>query len=298
MTRNVKGFCISIASACVALTVLCSLFLLFLVYTKSTQADSIKEDIPYEGKFIPSKKENLKFLLLASDESGNLPLLTELVYYNAPAGIYYTIFFPPETLCDVENRSKTLQGHYEYEGISGAIKAVNSLFEQDIDRYVRIDKNGMANLIDFMGGVEYTIPDEILIAGEKFSKGEQLLDGRRASHLLLFGNQATSSDGVQISLTQSLYQSRMKKRLAEQYDKLSSRFFSLCESNLNQYDFALRQGNFTNYLREETLKSKVFLLNGNYDSTLSAFIPDQNSLRELKAVLNGTTEELIASESV
>lgn len=286
MARKNKGFGIFISTFCISFVILSALFLLFMLYTRTAKVETVEPDVPKEH--IVTAKENMTLLLLASDNITNPPELILLASYRAPQGQLSLLLLPPETVCQREGRTDTLEGWYDYEGVRGCLNSVNTLLNVDIQRYLRTDGNGLAALIDFLGGVEYEIPGDFTIGSEQFYAGRQLLDGRRLKTLLFFPDSYGAAEVArQRELTSLLAESRLNESFAGEYDRFTATLFDCCETNLSQFDFLERREGFTSHLRNHSLALSTLSLEGDYSANHTRFTPDSTSIRDIQSRLSG-----------
>lgn len=289
MTEKSKGIWIFWTSLCVTMVVLGALLLGLLMLMKTSQpTDRAQENVPYfreDDK--PGKRENLQAILFGCREAESLPELVEVLFYDAPNSELTILLLPPETVCTLNGRTDTLQGHYDYEGMSGGVKAVKALLGADIDRYLRIQKKGIANLCDYLGGIEYEVAEDDVIDGQHILAGRQLLDGRRFASFLFRTDEFEKVDvASQAEFTDKLLASGLKQQATEDYAGLVSAVFYNCETNLNQYDFAIRQQSFTAYLSLDKLSLHVRFLEGNFNADHTEFSPAAESLDEISKLFS------------
>lgn len=259
------------AALCISLVVLSAFFLLFMLYTKTLEAEAGQEQIPAEIEYTPTLEENLDGVLFGCHTASDNPGVILFFSYQATAGKLYLLPIPPETVVECHGRTDTLAGHYAYEGIRGGRNGVRALLELTELRYLRTDKEGISLLADFLGGVEYTFSRDCIIGEEPFWKGQQLLDGRRIA-VMLFAEPITRQQELLDLLAEKL-----PSVLTDRYDKLENAVFSCCETDLSRFDFLLRKTGAENGLVIERLT-----LAGEYSADNSSFIPDRQALDILR----------------
>ena len=67
--------------------------------------------------------------------------------------------------------------HSGYYGIDCGISTLNSLFDTNINYYVRVGFNSVINIVDALGGITVNSPYDFEIEGYSFHEGENYLDG-------------------------------------------------------------------------------------------------------------------------
>ncbi len=276
-----KGAAVFIASACVSLVVLGSCLLLFLLYMKAAQAEAVKNDVTVPLRYHPASSESLQILMLACEEPEDPPELILLWDYDAPEGVLTVIGIPSRTVCVWNGRRDTLAGHYDYEGVRGALNGVNTLFCIHGDRYLRVEEQGLAGLIDCLGGIEYTLETDETLGGRSLSAGTHLFDGHQAAELLLW-SQPLPDTALQTRLAALAAERGLTESLSSRYDAFAQTFFASCETNLSQYDFLSRKKGACAWM-EDGLQVRSCLLEGAYSG--SEFTPSPESLRAISAIL-------------
>lgn len=287
MTVRQKNVLIFFASLLISLLVFGSIFFFFLHrIQKSRQTDSLQEDVPYLRQYQPTSQENLSLLLIGCKKAESLPGYLVLFHYDAPQGILTAMFLPAETLVTSEARRDTLAGHYEYAGIKGCVRAVGALLGQEPERYLRLQKKGISNLCDYFGGADYDLKEDVVIDGQTILKGAQRMDGRRIAGFLFEPDSSGRTDlERQAEFTYRVLQNGLNAEAAEEYGELASVLFYNAETNLNQYDFVLRQQGFSERLASDSLVIRSILLEGEYSEEEKGLVPSRSSMDEILGVL-------------
>ncbi|WMJ22060.1 LCP family protein [Paludicola sp. MB14-C6] len=292
MARSKKSIWVFFVSAGISFIVFGTVFVIFFYITDATKIDKNQEGIPYISQYVPSPKESINVLVVGCEQENYPPSFEMLFCYDAPNGIIYVSSFPIQSISTVGIREDTLEGHYDYQGLQGSVIATENLLSIPIDRYVRLNKEGVSNLVDFFGGIDYELTEDLAVGEETFVKGKQLLDGRRVSTLLF---QKKEKDvyhtSLQEELITKLIQQRFNQSLADKYAKFSSAFFYNTETNLNQYDFALRQKGICSKMQLDSVVVKKLPIRGNYTQEKTKFTPTEQSLNEVKTVLQAIKRE-------
>ena len=106
-----------------------------------------------------------------------------LARVDAPKGTISLISIPRDTLVDMdENGWQKINAAYGIGGPSYAVEMVSKLTGVDISHYAEVDMDGMAAIVDAIGGIEVEVPLEIddEDAGGYVPAGWQTLDGEHA----------------------------------------------------------------------------------------------------------------------
>lgn len=290
-----KGIGIFFLSMFVSLIVLGGIFTLYFLYTRTEKTQQGQEDIPYEISYAPKPSENMKILIIGCEKIHLPPKFFLLISYKATQGEISATVIPPNAVVTVGVREDTVMGHYDYEGIRGGVNAVKSLLVCEIDRYARLDRTGLANLVDFLGGMDYDLQQQATYTGdgytETFVRGKQLLDGRRTTALLFQTKKGQINTDLQQELTNEFLTQRFRQSLDDKLPNFISAFFYNAETNMNQYDFVIRQKGLSMYLRQDKLKIHSMPLTGEYVQSDNTFIADTHSIETIMNYLEKTDEE-------
>lgn len=287
MSASKKKAFVFFITILISFMVLSSIFLVVLILTKSDSANIEQEAVPYISEYNPSREENLGVLILGCELAESMPEVAVLLYYDAPQGVIYPIVLPSVTVSTLNGKTDTLQGHYDYEGMQGAVNAVKELFNIELDRYIRIQRSGIANAVDFFGGVSHEVSHAQSFSGEAFQGGLQLLDGRRFSAILFDENRLGTTDyTLQSNMIAKLISQSFNESLAMKYDSLLNTIYYNSETNLTQYDFGIRKTGFLNLLKRNEIITSEVILGGEYNSLQSEFYPDKASIGKIKEIFS------------
>ncbi|MGI6118358.1 MAG: LCP family protein [Bilifractor sp.] len=70
--------------------------------------------------------------------------------------------------------------HCGLYGVDCSIQALENLYSTDVNYYLQINFTGFENLIDSIGGITVTVPEDFSAGGFSFHKGEQQVNGEEA----------------------------------------------------------------------------------------------------------------------
>lgn len=290
MSDNYKqhGFLVFFISLLISLCVLGSLFIIFSRYTQVEVVDKSKQDIPYISDYKPNRDEDLSILLIGTKQLSLDPSLVVLLDYNAPEGEFNIITLPTSLICTTSSgREDTIIGHYNYEGIRGSVDAISNLFSLSNCKYLRIQQNGISNMVDFFGGLPYFNTSYKKIETMEFFPGEQLLDGHRFSTLLLeITEQGISDNSAQTDLLYDMFSKSFNIDLVDDYDNFVKSIFYNCETDLNHLDFARIKTGFLNRLKLDSLVIQNFAIKGNYNHNYTKFTPSDTSFNTISDILS------------
>lgn len=279
-----SGFFIFLPTFCISLVILSALFLLFTLYTKATaDVELVKKDIPAD--YQSTEEESMSALVLGCKQEADMPGFIMAFYYDAPSGIFTAVTIPPQTVITLDGRTDTIVGHYDYAGTQGSVDAVSEEFGTNLQKYFRIQQDGIANMANFLGGVNWEVASDTVVDGQQILAGRQLLDGRRIAAFLFDTETLGVVDGnLQSSLCRILFKSGFSKSLAQHYQEFSSKILENCETNMNQYDFLNREKGFESHLKNGNIQVNSFALTGEYNEEKTEFYPDSESITKIKTI--------------
>lgn len=104
---------------------------------------------------------SLNILLFASGDDSDEPKAFVLCRLDTAEEKIYVTSLPPDTAAEYGGRQSTLAGHMKYGGRIQAQKAVESLFDIEIDRYMSIRLGDFEVLVDTVGGIIFDVPAEV-----------------------------------------------------------------------------------------------------------------------------------------
>lgn len=132
--------------------------------------------------------ELLTILMLGCDmregESSGRADTIMLAFVNIEDGAVNLLSIPRDTRVELaEGRGTTKINHaYAYGGMALTRKTISQFLDVEIDRYVQVDFEGFAGIIDALGGVEYNVEQRMYKPEENIDlqPGLQKLDGKKA----------------------------------------------------------------------------------------------------------------------
>lgn len=96
----------------------------------------------------------------------------KVLLLNTPRDYYYPLWGKPEYQDKLT--------HCGYYGIDCGIETLNSLYDIDIDYYVRVGFNSVRNIVDVLGGITVNSEWDFSAGGYHFNEGENFLNGDEA----------------------------------------------------------------------------------------------------------------------
>lgn len=122
-----------------------------------------------------------------------------LAFVNLNEGAVNLLSIPRDTrVALAEGRGTTKINHaYAYGGMSLTRKTIENFLDVEIDRYVQVDFEGFAGIIDALGGIDYNVEQRMYKPEENIDlqPGQQKLDGHDALAYVRWRGTATADIG-------------------------------------------------------------------------------------------------------
>ena len=173
------AFIISLSALLIVVMIILSA--IFLSDKNSSEEESVDLSMSY---YRPEKEDLFRILLIQCTERSAPPYAYTVLEINPHDVSLTMVKIPPETEVTIGFRTDTLDGQYDYAGCNNAKLGAENILLTKIDRYIRIDQNGFANLIDVLGGFEKTISAPYKSDTLTLSIGKNLLNGKAVLKLL------------------------------------------------------------------------------------------------------------------
>ncbi len=125
----------------------------------NTEVESRKKDSIYEE---PKGKLEIKnILLLGVDKEENASDTIMILSLNEKKKTIKLVSIMRDTyVYQGKGMANKINYAYHYGGIQGSIDTINSVFNLDVSKYVKVDFEGLVNIVDYLGGVEVEINEE------------------------------------------------------------------------------------------------------------------------------------------
>ncbi len=175
-------------------------------------------------------------------------------------------------------------GYLQGKAVRSTIDAIDSLLgtTKVADYYFTLDMEPVPDIIDELGGVELDVEIDMLSHGANLSKGLQLLDGEKAFDYIHW---RYSDDG---DIGRINRQHKFIKALSEKLKSLDmNNLLKIILSNEDYIDTDLGLEQMANLfsvlsdVREEDIEFKVLPGKPEYIGSISYWIPDEKSVKEL-----------------
>lgn len=165
----------------------------FYVYLLNFSNNSSKLPSPNTSKQV-EKNEPVNILVMGVD-IGNPKNVAEpkrtdtiiLLHYNPVNQKAEMVSIPRDTLIQINGKNQKINAAHAFGGVNLLVEEVEELLNIDVNYYAKVDYDGFRNVIDSIGGVDITIPNNMYYDDASqnlhinFKKGETVhLDGKKA----------------------------------------------------------------------------------------------------------------------
>ncbi len=194
----------------------------------------VQTNTTVQQRYQPGEDEVLNILLMLCKNRSDIADTYILLQINAYENSVAIAQIPADLQSTVNVRTDSIAGLYDYGGIEMAKKGVENLFFIEIDRTVRIDDASLTTLVDYLGGMEWNVDEQIAYQdanGEELilQPGRQAIDGRRFCVLM-------RSDYAVEALC-SLAAQRCNESLLGRLQSFFSLLGTNTDTDLTAYDF-------------------------------------------------------------
>lgn len=201
---------------------------------------------------------------------------------------------PNNAQATVNIKTGTISELYDYGGAPMAVRAVQNLFFITIDRYIRVDNESLAQIVDMFGGVEYEVEQPAVYQSPTGSTvevetGRQLLDGRRFAAMLRNRELDTLEQvNTAARLSSALFEQRMGG-LSKKLDSFYREMVNLTDTNLSSFDYEYRKHGLTALMESGGTIYQPVVLDGKEEGEV--FTISDISKKEVKELYRLPTDE-------
>lgn len=277
---NLKTFWISL-SLTLLLLIVVGLGILGLNYfNNESQANTSISNQPINFK--PSVEQNINILLMGKNRSDSIPKSYILVNFNAINRKVLISSLPKQTVANLNIKTKTLEQFYEYGGPNEVCKAVSSLFDIQLSKYICLSTQTFNTFVNLIGGLEFEVQKPIQ-GTINIKKGIQTLDGFRITEII---KNTPISNLEQIktqnTLIQTLINTHLNKKNFDILDILYQKTINLIDSNITHYDYIFRKDAFEYIACSQNPKCEVIEVSGSFNSINTNFNIDDISFKNIQ----------------
>lgn len=186
---------------------------------------------------------------------------------------------PTNTIALVDGAQQSLSESYITGGASSAVSFSEQILGVEIDKYITFNKEAFLKACDIMGGVSYTVNEEIV--GFETTKQEQYLNGQQIYTYItypMFDKGEEQRAYTTASLLASMVNQADGKRLADGLDRSFNTIINLVsDSDITAVDYKNRKTGIKYMLERGSAFARFRIVTGKTAS--GDFVPDY-SFRE------------------
>lgn len=161
-------------------------------------------------------------LFLGMDESGELSDVDWLFQFNLLAGTLNVLQIPrdsymPDYASYSTGKFNSIYHSGQEEGVTPIQRVVNAIEDNfciPVDCYVKLNCKDIAKIVDSIGGIPITLPEEIIYEADKIlPAGEQVLDGTQSEWFVRFRHGYNEGDIGRVKAQRIFLAAAMQKLL-------------------------------------------------------------------------------------
>lgn len=254
---------------------------------------------------VPPELRNVGYHALVNSFDGLSDSML-LIRFNPQTGQLVVLSLPRDTRTYVQGRLTKLNEANAYGGPALAAESVSDLLGGvAIDRYVRINVQGVEKLIDALGGVTVTVPQDMKYQDDSqhlyinLKAGEQHLDGNKALQFLRFRYDANGDIGRvqrQQMFMRALAEQTINPATIARLPKILSVVQSNVDTNLKVEELLALLGYASQVNRSNV---QMLMLPGNFSSpseySVSYWLPSYGDIDTLVDQYFGFGTQTVAS---
>lgn len=178
-----------------------------------------------DGAAAAAKREDVSTILIAgTDQEGYRTDTMMLLYLNNDTKQVNLLSIPRDTRVVVDGDSMKLNAVYGYggqgeKGMRLLMEELDGILGFEPDAYVLLDFDGLAEIIDIMGGIEFDVPCDMYYDDPAqdlhidLSQGLQTLDGEEAVHVLRYRSGYALADLQRVNVQRDMVKAAMNQWL-------------------------------------------------------------------------------------
>ena len=155
-----------------------------------------------------------------------------------------------ETYSQINTKKSTVYEFYRTGGALQAVQAIENSTNINIEKYMKFNKDAFNTLVDIFGGVNFTVPYDMIYENKEtgesvvLKQGRQPLDGIRLRWLLTypeFKEGEEYRDKIVGSAVTDMINQSLGDRLASTLDTSFNSIINTVDTNITAYDFTFRK---------------------------------------------------------
>ncbi len=241
-------------------------------------------------------------LLVGTDGGDKLTDTMMLVNVDMEKEAVSIVSLMRDTRVKMDGYHTKLNAIHAYHGMDGLLAAVKELTGSPIHYYVKVDLDGFVDIIDYLGGVNFDVPQNMYYSDPtqglliNLKAGEQLLDGDKSMQLVRYRQYVDGDVGrtrVQQAFMQALIEQHMTATNLIRLPEMFAEFAKYVETSVTLEDIIENIPNVKLFTTEGAVSVYEFPGVGRYVGNISYYVHDSEATYELFALhFMGTGEPL------
>ena len=180
------------------------------------------------------------FLLVLTDH-GDIELLA-VARLSSQEKTMKVSFLSPDTYCDFNNLSGTMDEHYDKGGVTELLWAVGEYANISIERYIVADENAFLSLVEHMGEMQIVLEHSVVCGNDAASfiieEGEQNLIPAMMTKYFYYLCENSPGYNEEIASVMGLYSKKLFCAESEEEIKANFEYMISClETNISALDY-------------------------------------------------------------
>ncbi len=196
-----------------------------------------------EASGIPEIDGDKTYLFWCADESRKNMFFAWLVRIEMPERKATVCTLPPETLVNYNGTVSSIENLLSKTGNEEFVNAVEATFGSQIDGYISSDEGAFRTMINYLGGIEITVPEQveyrnegltlILVKGSQTLKGDSLF--KYLCYLDTLGARGNASQALVMS---DILNGVFKSSRAGKTDSIFAKISNVLSTNISIVEFS------------------------------------------------------------
>lgn len=225
-----------------------------------------------------SKEKNIEnILILGVDNAENASDAIMVLSLDKGNNAIKLTSIMRDTYVELPGEADKINYAYNIGGVELSIAKVNEMFNLDINKYIKVDFNGLANIIDYLGGINISITEaEREIANKKITSDGKtdLIDN--SGKVILNGEQALAYSRIRIIDSDFKRTERMRDVVFAMFSKLK---------NISVFNYPKVISDVSSNITTNLNTSEILNI-GKF-----AMSVDSNNIKQFRVPIDGTTSD-------
>lgn len=195
---------------------------------------------------IPEVSADKKYLFWCASEDRQSMHFAWLVNVKMPERKLMIYTLKPETVAQVNGTAMSLENVYAKLGEARLAEAVESASGIDLDGYIGSTEDSFKNMINYFGGVEVTVPEQVEYRGDGLTllliKGKQNMKGDTLfKYLRYIETLGAKSSSMQANVLGAVFENLCEPSYANKSEAIFSKISNTLKTDLTIVDFSKAQ---------------------------------------------------------